>query len=315
MAVSVAGGVRAGHGHPAGTDAGEERGFERDAAGEGGSVRMLRAPHEVRRVPAMNDTVMAPGFFGVDDRRLFCVRHLPREGCVDAVVLMCPPLLHEHMRSYRFFSQVAGIIADRGMACLRFDYYGTGDSEGDESAFDPESASRDLALAAAAARSVAPGAPLYLMATRASALFAWRQAASLGAAALWLWQPVVDGARYVETLRKRDASERNSRLRYPRARGAAPATPDDLMGYRLPAGFPAQMQALRLDGDPGVPVALFDTAAGGDGQVHADARFVLPEGLQRWTTEIDLDGLIPLGGLQEVFEQVARWQPERRTDG
>lgn len=315
MAASVAGEVRAPDGRPAGADAGEERAFERNTSGEGGSVRRLRAPGEVRRVPAMDATVMAPGFFGVDDRRLFCVRHLPRKERADAVVLMCPPLLHEHMRSYRFFSQLAGMIADRGMACVRFDYFGTGDSEGDESAFDPEGASRDLVLAAAAARSVAPGAPLYLMATRASALFAWRQAASLGAAALWLWQPVVDGARYVETLRERHASERNSRLRYPRARAAAPGNPDDLMGYRLPSRFPAQMQALRLDGDPGVPVALFDTAAGGEGPIHADARFVLPDALQRWTTEIDLDGLIPLGGLQDVLEQVTQWQPERRAHG
>jgi hypothetical protein len=42
---------------------------------------------------------------------------------------------------------------------------------------------------------------------------------------------------------------------------------------------------------------------------------VLPEGLQRWTTEIDLDGLIPLGGLPDVFEQAALWKPERRTYG
>ncbi len=315
MSVSVAAATRAVDGRPAGAGAGEERGFERTKSGEGGTVRGLRAADEGRCVPTMNDTAMMPGFFGVDDRRLFCIRHLPRQARADGVVLMCPPLLHEHMRSYRFFSQLAGMIADRGMACLRFDYFGTGDSEGDESEFDPEGASRDVALAAAAARSIAPGVPLYLMATRASALFAWRDAASLGAAALWLWQPVVDGARYVETLRRRDASERSSRSRYPRSRAAAPATPDDLMGYRLPSRFPAQMQALRLDGDPGVPVALFDTAAGGEGPVRADARFVLPDALQRWTSEIDLDGLIPLGGLQEILDQATQWQPERRAHG
>lgn len=312
MSASVAAGTRRGDGRPAGVDTGEERGVERISAD--GSVRRLRAPDGALRMPAMSDTTMTPGFFGVDDRRLFCIRHLPRQARADAVVLMCPPLLHEHMRSYRFFSQLAGMIADRGMACLRFDYFGTGDSEGEESAFDPEGASRDLALAAAAARSIAPGVPLYLMAVRASALFAWREAASLGASALWLWQPVIDGARHVETLRRRDASERNSRSRYPRARSAAPATPDDLMGYRLPSGFPAQMQALRLDGDPGVPVALFDTPAG-EGPVRADARFVLPDALQRWTSEIDLDGLIPLGGLQEVLDQATQWQPERHAHG
>jgi hypothetical protein len=258
----------------------------------------------------MSDTSPMPGFFGVDDRRLFCVRHLP-QGRANAVVLMCPPLLHEHMRSYRFFSQVASLIAGQGMACVRFDYFGTGDSEGEETAFDPDSAMRDLALAADAARSVAPGVPLYVMATRASALFAWREAMVLGASALWLWQPVADGADYVDMLRGRDAEERTSRGRYPRMRTAAPAAPDDLMGHRLPARFAVQMQALDLAGDPGVPVALLDTATGDDGRVRADARFVLPEGLQRWTREIDLDGLIPLAGLQDVLGKLAGWRPER----
>ena len=255
-----------------------------------------------------------PGFFGVDDRRLFCMRHLPQAQAT-AVVLMCPPLLHEHMRSYRFFSQVASLIAGRGMACVRFDYFGTGDSEGEETAFDPDSAMRDLALAADAARSVAPGAPLYVMATRASALFAWREAMVLGASALWLWQPVSDGAAYLATLRARDADERSSRQRYPFTRTPAPAASGDLMGHRLPVTFSAQMQALDLTGDPGVPVVLLDTATGDDGRIRADARFVLPDGLQRWTTEIDLDGLIPLAGIEDVLEALARWRPERQPHG
>src|SRR3546814_769555 len=69
---------------------------------------------------------MQPFHFFAQERRLFGVLH-PAVGSTRAQVLMCPPLLHEHTRSYRFFSQMAGRLAADGVACLRFDFHGTGD--------------------------------------------------------------------------------------------------------------------------------------------------------------------------------------------
>ena len=212
-------------------------------------------------------------------------------------------LLHEQMRSYRFFSQMAAQLAGAGIACLRFDYYGTGDSGGDDGQFQPDSTARDLVLAAAELRRLAPGIPLVVMAARASALFAWRDAGALGASALWLWQPVVDGARYVQSLLARDARERGSKHRYPLLKGRAPALRDDLMGFRLSPGAQQALAALTLAGPgPEVPVSVVDTADGEGHALESDARFRLPASLSAWTDEIDLDGLIPLRDARDALE-------------
>lgn len=250
----------------------------------------------------MREPLLEPGFFGPGGRRLFGVRHLPR-GAARAALLMCPPLLHEHMRSYRFFSQLASHLAGAGLACLRFDYYGTGDSEGDDAGFHPAHTAKDLALAAGELRRIAGEVPLIVMGARASALFAWRDAAALGASALWLWQPVADGARHVASLQARDRDERASDYRYPLRKDSAPAQPQDLMGFRLPPDFGEALGALALSGEgPGVPVSVVDTQEGEGRALRADAHFTLPQALGAWTTEIDLNGLIPLRETQDALE-------------
>ncbi|WP_192311617.1 alpha/beta hydrolase [Pseudoxanthomonas sp. PXM02] len=261
------------------------------------------AAHGARKVVHMvKDVQMVPAFFGPQERRLFGVRHLPAEG-VRAALLMCPPLLHEQMRSYRFFSQVASQLAGAGIACLRFDYYGTGDSEGDDGQFRPEATTQDLTLAAAELQRIAPDVPLIVMGARASALFAWRDAAALGASALWLWQPVVDGERYVQTLVARDNDERASNHRYPLLKGKAPAMPDDLMGFRLSPGAREALASLTLEGPgPGLPLSVVDTADGEGRAITADAHLTLPATLSAWTNEIDLDGLIPLRDARDALE-------------
>ena len=293
----------------AGIEAGMTDGREGERAGvaalDGRTWTARDAPvaHDTAKgAGKVRDVVMLPAFFGPDERRLFGVGHLPVGGA-RAALLMCPPLLHEQMRSYRFFSQMAAQLAGAGIACLRFDYYGTGDSGGDDGQFQPDSTARDLVLAAAELRRLAPGIPLVVMAARASALFAWRDAGALGASALWLWQPVVDGARYVQSLLARDARERGSKHRYPLLKGRAPALRDDLMGFRLSPGAQQALAALTLAGPgPEVPVSVVDTADGEGHALESDARFRLPASLSAWTDEIDLDGLIPLRDARDALE-------------
>src|SRR3546814_19955543 len=117
---------------------------------------------------------MQPFHFFAQERRLFGVLH-PAVGTTRAQVLMCPPLLHEHVRSYRFFSQMAGRLAADGVACLRFDYHGTGDSEGDDADFSPDLALADIACAAAELSRRVGDHPLVLMGIRAYAPLAFHR--------------------------------------------------------------------------------------------------------------------------------------------
>lgn len=251
-----------------------------------------------------------PRYFGPAERRLFGVFH-PADGPAKALVLMCPPLLHEQARSYRFFSQMAVQLAGAGLACLRFDYFGTGDSEGDDGAFLPDDTRHDLATAAAELRACAGDAPLILLAVRGSALLAYRDAHAIGASALWLWQPVVDGDAYVRTLQARDRAERNSRYRYPLLRREAHSSPHDLMGFALAAGFAPQLAALRVGEAPaGVKVAVLDTRDALD-NTPADLRVAIPPAVGTWVEEIDLEGLIPLRdartSLEALVSDIPRW--------
>lgn len=76
-----------------------------------------------------------PTDLSVSGRRLAAVRH---EAGGDAVVLLCHGFRGERTGPNRTFVRTARLLAERGIDSLRFDQYGSGDSEGDflDSRFD-----------------------------------------------------------------------------------------------------------------------------------------------------------------------------------
>jgi alpha-beta hydrolase superfamily lysophospholipase len=163
-----------------------------------------------------------------------------------------PPLLHELSRSRRFLTEVANEFASMGLPCLRFDFHGTGDSSGDAEALDFASMQRDLDVAANALREKTGIERLALVAWRGSALAvqAWLERG--GAAELVvLWEPIVDGASWLQELLVGDAGERASR---PPPRPGVPRLTDPSDGQLM--GFPASprlrddLKQSRLHGDP-----------------------------------------------------------------
>jgi uncharacterized protein len=279
----------------------------RDSSAESSAARGSARENEVH----LMEPILQPVYFGPPTRRLFGVYHAPSEPPRGAV-LMCPPLLNEHFRSYRFFSQVASQLAGAGLACLRFDYLGTGDSDGGDDQFNPGECSLDIALAANELSLRSGDAPLILMAIRGSALFAYREAENLGASALWLWQPVIDGAGYVQALEKRDRFERDSRYRYPLLRGMAAAGPQDLMGFALSVRFRSELAAYSIDRQPcGVRTAVLAHPDDPAMQLAADARLELPASVTAWSDELDLTSLIPLRDARDALEalvsDIPRW--------
>ena len=69
-----------------------------------------------------------PTFFGPSDSPLFGVVHLPVDNQIRGGVLICGSLGKEGMDSVRLHRVLAGSLARRGFAVLRFDYLGLGDS-------------------------------------------------------------------------------------------------------------------------------------------------------------------------------------------
>ncbi|WP_097122523.1 hypothetical protein [Pseudoxanthomonas wuyuanensis] len=259
----------------------------------------------------MNGETMHPFYFGREKRRLFGVFHRP-EGTARGAVLMCPPLLHEQFRSYRFFSRIAAELAAAGLGCLRFDYFGTGDSEGEDSDFSPAECGEDIAIAAEELRRRCDGVPLILMGIRGSALLGAREARRVGACALWLWQPVTDAGRYLQTLEQRDLQERGSRYRFPLRDQIAPAAASDLMGFQLSGRFRAEWTALDASAcDSDIPVAIVDSACKDWPSPSRCSYYELPAESTAWSDEVDLSGLIPVRGvrpaLAALISDLPRW--------
>ncbi len=143
-----------------------------------------------------------PLWFGPDDRPLFGWLHAPRSQVVRGGVVLCQPLGIEAICTYFTYRLLAEELAARGLAVLRFDYDGTGDSSGHET--DPDrldawldsvSAATDFLLDAGV-----PGCAL--VGVRMGGLFAANEACRRGGIdALVLWDTCVSGRSFLREQR------------------------------------------------------------------------------------------------------------------
>jgi hypothetical protein len=236
-----------------------------------------------------------PHWIGGDGRRLYAALHPARTPAPGCGVLLVPPLLHEQLRSRRMLTQVAIRLADAGIPCLRFDFFGSGDSDGRGDHMDLASMREDIGVAAAALRASTGVTGVAALAFRGGALALSSWLASGGQVErVVLWEPVVDGAGWIGELVDADAAELRSAARYPR-RGGVPMEGSDrqLMGFEV-------SRQLRRD--------LAGVQARSDGWRHRPPAWgVLRPGVQ-----------LPSLPLQRVFElpaDAARMGDSTRMDG
>jgi alpha-beta hydrolase superfamily lysophospholipase len=171
-------------------------------------------------------------FFGPSNQQVFASYHPPIGGNGQVLTIICPPLFHEYMRTQLALRELAISLAERGQHVLRFDYRGTGDSFGDLGEVVLSDWVEDIALAVREGRDLSGSSVVRLLGVRAGALLVCRSAgASSDIQRLVLWDPVPDGAGYLQALRriqlgiiKRDLSLSRSERR---------ETLHDYGGYRL----------------------------------------------------------------------------------
>ncbi|MFY8043690.1 MAG: alpha/beta hydrolase, partial [Rhodoferax sp.] len=91
---------------------------------------------------------MTPLFFGPNSHQLYGVMHMPQgHSAAQTAVLLCCPFGQEAIRTHRLYRVLADRLSRLGIPTLRFDYFGTGDSSGDDMDVDLGSWARDIRLA------------------------------------------------------------------------------------------------------------------------------------------------------------------------
>lgn len=145
---------------------------------------------------------MTPMLFGPASRQLFGLFHSPERDSGIAV-LICPPLGQEAVRAHRLFRVLSDRLARSGVAVLRFDYHGSGDSPGEDTDGDLEGWRRDVCTAHEELRRRAGSRRIVWLGARLGAALAVLAAKSgrSDPARLILWDPIIDGARYIQELR------------------------------------------------------------------------------------------------------------------
>lgn len=256
-----------------------------------------------------------PTWFGPTGRALFGWFCAPDSGCSDYGVLLCSPIGEEEHNAHETLRRTAWGLAQQGIASLRFDYHGTGDSTGLWS--DPDRVDAWLTSITDAYDALrATGVP------RVGGL-------GMRIGATLLATSTTRSALDLDTLVLWDSCSGKSMLREGLARSPSPGESGDgsveTPGYRY---TPRTVTALhRLD-----PVTL-------EGDVHADRVMVLnrddrppPRGLRRrlppsdsvhWATctgmsemlDVPMDkNTVPDGAVAQVVDWIVQHADRRSTE-
>jgi alpha/beta superfamily hydrolase len=174
-------------------------------------------------------------YFGGAPRSLFGVLHEPPAGGEAKAVVMCPPLWREGIRAHRVLRQLGVRLAKVDHAVLRFDYSGAGDSAGESVHGDVDVWLEDIAAAIDEVRRRRRVARVTLLGLRFGAtLAALTSARRDDVERLVLWEPILDGSRYLHT---GAADQRAWAARYATwrrlSRAELPDGGDEILGFRV----------------------------------------------------------------------------------
>ena len=249
-----------------------------------------------------------PLWLGSPGRRLFATWYAS-PSAPRATVVVCPPFFHEQFLSSRLFSLIAARLAQAGIACLRVDYYGTGDSEGNEAEFSIHGAREDIAVAVAAARARSGGAPISLLAVRGGGWPAWLFATGDGSISqLWIWQPILSGSSYLAELHRLDEAERALRADYPFCRQLGSYREDSqLVGYTCPDALHGEIMAAEFPSQPLSGNTILGVLADnriGEIPGHTTQRIELPESRTHWKDTLEVRATFLTRDLHEPIDRL-----------
>jgi alpha/beta superfamily hydrolase len=185
-------------------------------------------------------------FFGADDS-LYGVFHGSATEAAQAL-LVCSPIGQESVRAHFVLQKLSRQLAEQGTPVLRFDYFGTGNSSGNDIDASIERWRSDVVEAFRELRRRVPSARITVLGARLGASLAWSVLREIDFAHLVVWDPIVNGGEHVRELRaQHQAQVRELQSlrsgRWPRAlRGG-----EELAGFTFSRVALEQLQRLVLD--------------------------------------------------------------------
>jgi pimeloyl-ACP methyl ester carboxylesterase len=188
---------------------------------------------------------MNPSFFGPPDEQLLGVHHPPRGTSKSHGVVLCPPAPQEFARSHWAFRKLAELLAKQGFDVLRFDYRGTGDSNGELEHTTPAMWVDDIKRAVKELKELTGLRKVSAVGFRFGGLLLARAASEgLGLDTLVLWEPVVSAANWVAQLRLIERQLYRDLSRPPKE------DPSIILGFVMSDALRREWEALELTDVP-----------------------------------------------------------------
>ena len=262
---------------------------------------------------------MSPFFFGADARRLFGIFEPAPTEKASAAVLLCNAFGHEAIHAHRLYRVLAQRLTRAGFDVMRFDYFGTGDSAGDDRDADLDGWTGDVLTAyeellsrsgssRAAWLGARLGAPLVARATHRAARTPER---------VVLWDPIVDGGAYLAEIGA--LHERTLEISYAGVQPlwrAFPRSASECMGFELAQPLQEGLRALTPETFAAPRALRCEVICGAVPEIRALAAAWSASGLRvdttlladafDWTTE-DLESvLVPPDTLARLAEALTR---------
>ncbi len=201
-------------------------------------------------------TVQEPVSFGVAGVPVRGILYSPEGRKALAGVVICDPFAEEKKCAQSTLAQLGRALAEADACALHFDYRGTGDSGGRFEDYSVDDYREDLRAAVDFLRLRTGAGPIGLLGLRLGATLAALEAPACRAGFLIMWEPILDGARYLRELSQR------STIKSMLTGAGAPADLEeesepvgfvDLDGYRLSPRAVKGLQQLRLAPPPDGP--------------------------------------------------------------
>ena len=252
--------------------------------------------------------VETPVFFEDGDYRLFGVVHQPVGTPSGAAWVFCHPFAEEKLWAQRVYVSFARTLAARGAWVMRFDAMGNGDSEGQFSAASVDTMLSDIDCAIRYLEGVSGiSVRIGLLGLRFGATLAALAAErSPKVGTLVLWEPIVDGAKYMQEMLRINLTTQSAvykEIRHNRealVRMMRDGATVNIDGYEFAYPCYEQATAVNLkEGRKRFAGSCLIIQIGKDGQpVHPDLKV--------------LQGTYPAGDLQSAVEEpfwkeIKRW--------